>query len=191
MYMGGMGGTGKSQVINTMIDFFSLWKESYRFIVLGPTGSVAAMLNGSTYHSVFRVPRDKKSKSHDDIDGIKNEGVSLAAVNEHLQGFDYVFLDGISMVSCTDLQLIATQAAKARNIHDTSFGSLSFITAGDFAQLPPTTGALYSQSIDLTMSSAHDTRSQNAVLGKVLWLNRPDSQWNASQQDLCSWKPVM
>jgi hypothetical protein len=170
MYMGGMGGTGKSQVINAMIEFFNRREESYRFIVLGPTGSVAALLNGSTYHSVFKVPRDTKSKNQDDIDGIKNESVALAAVNERLQGVDYVFLDEISMVSCTDLQLIATQAAKARNIHDTSFGSLSFITAGDFTQLPPTTGAsLYSQTVDLTMRLATDTRSQNAVLGKVLW----------------------
>jgi hypothetical protein len=170
MYMGGMGGTGKSQVINAMIEFFNCRNESYRFIVLGPTGSVAALLNGSTYHSVFKVPRDTKSKNQDDMDGVKNESVSLAAVNERLQGVDYVFLDEISMVSCTDLQLIATQASKARNIHDTSFGSLSFITAGDFTQLPPTTGAsLYSHTVDITMRLASDVRSQNAVLGKVLW----------------------
>ena len=109
-------------------------------MVLGPTGSTAALLNGSTYHSVFKIPRESKSKNHDDIEGIKNEGTSLAAVNERLQGVDYIFLDEISMVSCNDFQMLATQAAKARNIHDDSFGGLSLVVAGDFAQLPPMTG---------------------------------------------------
>jgi putative heme iron utilization protein len=50
----------------------------------------------------------------------------LAAISEGLQGVDYVSLDEISMVvSCNDLQLLTTQSAKARNIHDDSFGSLS------------------------------------------------------------------
>ncbi|KAJ7114874.1 hypothetical protein C8R44DRAFT_629912, partial [Mycena epipterygia] len=109
MYLGGMGGTGKSQVLKAIITFFTRRKEEHRFIVLGPTGSTAALLNGSTYHSVFKIPRESKSKNHDDLEGIKNEGTSLAAVNERLQGVDYVFLDEISMVSCNDLQSLATQ----------------------------------------------------------------------------------
>ncbi|KAJ7155808.1 hypothetical protein C8R46DRAFT_1295852, partial [Mycena filopes] len=116
MYLGGMGGTGKSQVLKAIIAFFTRRKEDYRYIVLGPTGSTAALLNGSTYHSVFKIPRESKSKNRDDVEGIRNEGTSLASVNERLQGVDYVFLDEISMVSCNDLQLLATQAAKARNI---------------------------------------------------------------------------
>ncbi|KAJ7152409.1 hypothetical protein C8R46DRAFT_913126, partial [Mycena filopes] len=122
MYLGGMGGTGKSQVLHAIIEFFTRRNESYRYMVLGPTGSTAALLNGSTYHSVFKIPRESKSKNHDDVEGIRNEGSSLAAVNERLQGVDYVFLDEISMVSCNDFQLLATQAAKARNIHDDAFG---------------------------------------------------------------------
>jgi hypothetical protein len=138
--------------------------------VLGPTGTVAALLNGSTYHSVFRIPRDTKSKNQDDVDGLHVDASSLAAVNERLQGVDYIFLDEISMVSCNDLQQLATQAAKARNIHDSTFGGLSVITAGDFTQLPPTTGpSLYSNLVDTTMGSATTVQSQNAVLGKILW----------------------
>jgi hypothetical protein len=49
-------------------------------------------------------------------------------------------LDEISMVSCSDCQLLAMQAAEARNVHDKAFGGLSVIVAGDFAQLPPMTG---------------------------------------------------
>ncbi|KAJ7161112.1 hypothetical protein C8R46DRAFT_826398, partial [Mycena filopes] len=116
MYLGGMGGTGKSQVLHAIIEFFTRRNEDYRYMVLGPTGSTGTLLNGSTYHSVFKIPRESKSKNHDDLEGIRNEGSSLAAVNERLQGVDYVFLDEISMVSCNDFQMLATQAAKARNI---------------------------------------------------------------------------
>ncbi|KAJ7102079.1 hypothetical protein C8R44DRAFT_641175, partial [Mycena epipterygia] len=109
MYLGGMGGTGKSQVLKSITAFFVMRKEEYRYMILGPTGSVAALLNGSTYHSVFKIPRESKNKNRDDIDGIRNESAAIAAVNERLQGVDYIFLDEISMVSCNDLQMLATQ----------------------------------------------------------------------------------
>ncbi|KAJ7163699.1 hypothetical protein C8R46DRAFT_901899, partial [Mycena filopes] len=48
MYIGGMGGSGKSQVFKAIIAFFATRKEDYRFMVLGPTGSTAALVNGST-----------------------------------------------------------------------------------------------------------------------------------------------
>ncbi|KAJ7120560.1 hypothetical protein C8R43DRAFT_900591, partial [Mycena crocata] len=74
------------------------------------------------------------------------------------------------MVSCNDFQLIATQAAKARNLHEESFGGLNVVVAGDFAQLPPMTGpSLYSGAVNLSVADAGDIRNQNAVLGKILW----------------------
>jgi hypothetical protein len=172
MYIGGMGGSGKSQVIQALIRLFVERKEEHRFMVLGPTGSTAALLKGSTYHSVFRIPRDsgKKSKNRDDVDGIRNEASEIAAVNERLQGVEYIFLDEISMVSCTDLQGLASQAARARNVHDVEFGGLNVIFAGDFAQLPPTTGvSLYFGKVALRTNASMNQNSQNAVLGRILW----------------------
>ncbi|KAJ7149841.1 hypothetical protein C8R43DRAFT_887668, partial [Mycena crocata] len=109
MYLGGMGGSGKSVVFKAIITFFVARKEEYRFVVLGPTGSTAALLNGSTYHSVFRIPRESKSKNQDDVDGLPNDAASMAMVNERLQGVEYVLLDEVSMVSCNDLQALASQ----------------------------------------------------------------------------------
>jgi len=55
MYLGGMGGTGKSHVIEALVHFFTIRNEEHRFMILAPMGSAAALLNGSTYHSALGI----------------------------------------------------------------------------------------------------------------------------------------
>jgi hypothetical protein len=55
MYLAGMGGTGKTQVLKVLTHFFAQRKEAHRFIVVAPTGTAAALLGGSTYHSMFGI----------------------------------------------------------------------------------------------------------------------------------------
>ena len=43
MYLGGMGGTGKSQVLKALMEFFKERNESYRIMILASTGSAAAL----------------------------------------------------------------------------------------------------------------------------------------------------
>jgi hypothetical protein len=43
-----MAGTGKSQVIQTLIVFFARQNESHPLIVMAPTGTAAALVGGST-----------------------------------------------------------------------------------------------------------------------------------------------
>jgi len=50
MHLGGMAGTGKSQVIKALISFFERRNQPYLFLILAPTGSAAALVDGSTYH---------------------------------------------------------------------------------------------------------------------------------------------
>ncbi|KIK53458.1 hypothetical protein GYMLUDRAFT_114128, partial [Collybiopsis luxurians FD-317 M1] len=50
MYRGGMGGTGKSQVISTLLHFFSANNCCFVIVVTAPTRNAAALLNGSMYH---------------------------------------------------------------------------------------------------------------------------------------------
>ena len=80
MYIGGMAGTGKSQVLNILKTFFKEINKSYEFIVVAPTGSAAALLGGSTYHSLFGIS-DYNEK------GLTN----LAQVRSRLIGVDYIF----------------------------------------------------------------------------------------------------
>ncbi|KAF5331190.1 hypothetical protein D9611_013146 [Ephemerocybe angulata] len=55
MHLGGMGGTGKSTVIRALCQFFNDRDEQYRFVLLGPTGTSAALIGGSTYHTFLGV----------------------------------------------------------------------------------------------------------------------------------------
>ena len=144
MYLGGMGGTGKTQVIKALISMFDQRQESHRFIVLAPTGTAAALLNGSTYHSVLGV----RSSYEKNDESLRNENSVIKEVQERLDGVDYIFIDEISMIACHELYSISSQLSKVTNEHNKPFGGKNLILAGDFAQLPPTTGSpLYSSTV--------------------------------------------
>ena len=100
MYMGGMGGTGKSQVIKALMHFFKLRNESHRIVVLGPTGTSAALLNGSTYHSFLGISMKGEYQ--------RNENVTVTQIQARLDGVDYIFLDEISMVACHEFYKISS-----------------------------------------------------------------------------------
>ena len=95
MYIGGMGGTGKSRVLYAVAKFFEYRNESYRFMIVAPTGTAAALLSGSTYHSALGI---------NDLSNESQAAKSLAQVRTRLQGVDYIFMDEVSMLSCHDLQ---------------------------------------------------------------------------------------
>ena len=42
MYLGGMGGTGKSRVIEALSNFFAARNEAHCFVIVAPTGTAAA-----------------------------------------------------------------------------------------------------------------------------------------------------
>ncbi|KAH7905862.1 hypothetical protein BJ138DRAFT_1017128, partial [Hygrophoropsis aurantiaca] len=48
MHLGGMAGTGKSQVIKALTYFFAARNEAHRMISLAPTGTAAALIGGYT-----------------------------------------------------------------------------------------------------------------------------------------------
>ena len=162
MYLGGMGGTGKSQVLKALVEFFKERNESHRIMILAPTGSAAALLNGSTYHSVLGIGSEGNQT--------RNEQTSQRNVCERLDGVDYIFLDEISMVACHELYQISASLAKARNMTEVPFGGLNMIFAGDFAQLKPVFGSpLYSQTVGTNIDAAMSVRSQQSAIGKALW----------------------
>lgn len=125
MHLGGMDGTGKSEVLKAIAIFVERRHKSHRFVVVAPTGSAVSLLNGATYHSTFGI----NDFSDDDCSNpIRND----AATKARLLGADYVFIDETSMLSCRDLYLISESAGRALGKTSEPFGGLSLIFTGDF-----------------------------------------------------------
>jgi hypothetical protein len=163
MYVGGMGGTGKSQVIKALVNFYKSRNESHRFVVLAPTGTAAALLLGSTYHSFLGVSIDGQT-------AFRNETTNNAQVKTRLDGVEYIFLDEVSMVACNDNYKISSQLAKALNEFDMPYGGVNMIFSGDFAQMPPVFGSpLYSGTVGTQLMSRMTVQGQEAAIGKALW----------------------
>lgn len=159
MYMGGMGGTGKSRVLKALISYFDFRQESHRLVVVAPTGTAASLLSGSTYHYMFGI-NDQTNVSK----------IQLAQVKSRLVGVDYVFFDEVSMLSCRDMYRIAARLAQISGDISMPFGGMNMLFAGDFAQLPPVIGgehaSLYSRTVGASTSSLSD---QEAAIGKSVW----------------------
>ena len=161
MYIGGMGGTGKSQILKAVSSFFQSRNEAYRFTIVAPTGTAAALLSGSTYHSVLGI---------NDMSSDAQSTKTPAQVQSRLLGVDYIFLDEVSMLSCHDIYRISSQLCKVMNEPTVPFGGLNMLFAGDFAQLPPPVGgenvSLYNRTVGQNGTSK---KAQESAMGRALW----------------------
>lgn len=164
MYIGGMGGTGKTQVIKALLEWFECRGEGYRMTVLAPTGAAASIVNGSTYHSYLGVRTgDRRTRGDRSI-------AALEEARSKMKGVDYIFLDEISMVSCQDLYLIDCQLKEITLLDDLPFGGMNMVVAGDFAQLPPAKGqTLYSGQVAKEQHSRQCQADQENTLGLLVW----------------------
>jgi ATP-dependent DNA helicase PIF1 len=94
MYLGGMGGTGKTRVIKALLQWFEERGESHRMVVLAPTGAAASIIRGSTYHSFLSVRTGEPRQS------FQSASKALEDARLRMVGVEYIFIDEISMVSC-------------------------------------------------------------------------------------------
>lgn len=94
MYIGGMGGTGKSQVLKALTEFFKQMGESSHLVRVAPTGTAASIIRGSTYHFMFGI---------NEFTGGEIGKKALGEVKSRLADVEYVFIDEVSMLSCLDL----------------------------------------------------------------------------------------
>ena len=158
MYIGGMGGTGKSQVLKSLIKFFKLRGKSHRLVVVVLTGNAASLLGSSTYHYMFGIN-----------DQTKLTKTTLPGIKDRLFGVDYIFFDEVSMLSCRDLFCISHRLSEITGLSE-PFGGFNIIFAGDFAQLPPPMGhenaSLYSRTISINSATL---ANQEAALGLAYW----------------------
>jgi hypothetical protein len=162
MYLGGPGGTGKSQVIRALTKFFKERDQGRRFRLASYTGVAARNIQGMTLHSALslnqRCGQRSKGKTHRD----------LVAMWE---GVDYLFIDEVSMIGCNFLLQISEALIEAKGI-TSPFGGINIIFSGDFAQLPPVGQTrLFSHLDTKHMAKAATKKGQNTIFGRLLWLS--------------------
>lgn len=161
MYLGGIGGTGKSTVIKSVITFLEARNESHRYAVLAPTGSAACLVDGSTYHSALGLNPTEKDYNPKTLDEVRGKFAHV----------DLIFLDEVSMLSCEDMYCITRQFMQAFEVVIESFGGKHVVLSGDFGQLPPAgwgSTSLYSSSVSLhTLILTNDGYVK--ALGKSVW----------------------
>lgn len=164
MHLSGMGGTGKSTVVKALTDFFTRQKEPYRFVLLGPTGTSAALIGGATYHSFLGINSNSSSTEASTLSKIED-------VRERLTGVGYILIDEHSMLNCRTLCTISARCCEALGVFEQPFGGLNVILCGDFAQLPPVKGyPLYSRSVSLRQSACQTVGEQENTIGKMIWM---------------------
>jgi hypothetical protein len=165
MYLGGIGGTGKSQLLKAVSRMFNARNESHRFLIVGPTGTSASLLGGHTFHRALGI----YSRTEKGADYSRNESAVINEVRSRLQGLEYVFIDEVSMISCRDLFAISKRLSQVFNI-DSLFGNRNIIAAGDFAQLPPVgEQPFFSSKVRNRQDPSMKPRDQEATLGKIFW----------------------
>ncbi|KAF9005688.1 hypothetical protein BDQ17DRAFT_1240074, partial [Cyathus striatus] len=98
MYLGGQGGTGKSQVINCLRHYFTSLNQVRRFRLTSFTGVAAQNILGMTLHAALSLNQSNKN------------GFSTKAQRDLVamwEGVDYLFIDEVSMVGCSLLVQIS------------------------------------------------------------------------------------
>ena len=99
------GGTGKTQVLKALSEFFRVIHKSKSFVVVAPTGTAAALLGGSTYHYLFGFRPDDKIPPQ-----------QLLQLRARFEDVRYIFLDEVSMLSCHDMYRISVRLSKILNV---------------------------------------------------------------------------
>jgi hypothetical protein len=158
MFLGGPGGTGKSQVINGLRTFFEMNNQDRRFRLASFTGVAAHNIKGMTLHAALGLNQQCK-------------GASTRVTQELIamwRGVDYLFIDEVSMIGCHLLLKVHKALCVAKECSK-PFGGINIIFAGDFAQLPPVGDTRLNSRINTRRASTN--RGQDEILGKLLWLS--------------------
>lgn len=140
LYLGGVGGVGKTHLIKAFMFGLSIMRRHDDVLLTASTGAAAANVNGATYHSAL---------------GFGNNGNQPVrqATKSRLSHKKIFILDEISMVSLENFVQINDRCDAIWDLNrasDTVFGGIPVVIfLGDFNQFRPVRGhAIWSQTIN-------------------------------------------
>ena len=122
IYLTGAAGTGKTTLIQNVVDKCSLKK-----IIVAPTGVAALNIGGSTINSAFRIGFDTFPVIQESND---------PRFKKLLKKLDLLIIDEVSMVRAPMLDAISETLKLYRDSQE-PFGGIHVLACGDLFQLPP------------------------------------------------------
>lgn len=173
IFLTGVGGTGKSYVINQIKDDST--------IICAPTGIAALNVGGITCHKAFGLPTEVATKHHRSIHGNKNE-----QFRELFSGniVKRIVIDEISMLRLDYFELIDHKLRAVRN-NDLPFGGIQMVVVGDFFQLEPIVSVKHKKFYYMLYPSAFCFNSSSWSF-KTIELDKVYRQEDANQVAMLS-----
>jgi hypothetical protein len=155
IFVSGPGGTGKSFLINTIVQYVKFWAKARNAdlhhvsknlgcIKLAPTGVAAYNIRGSTIHNALAIPVAKTGIS--DFCPLREDRLTL--LREMWQNVVLMIVDEVSMVGLPLMEqmnkrlnqiMLENKAAELIESIPSPllFGNIGVLFVGDFFQLPP------------------------------------------------------
>ena len=154
-YVGGPGGTGKSQVIKSIVELHKRLKMKNSLKLCANTGTAAKHIGGSTTTTLFGFGSQKNT----------------AKLQNIFEKVSTIILDEVSMVGCRQLVKIANSLTRAKCADpNLPFGGVDIIFFGDFIQFSPVKDSpLYCGWNPKRNSRTPNQSSINKDLGMLLW----------------------
>lgn len=153
-YIGGQGGTGKSQVIKAIVEFHEKMKVKHTLKLCANTGTAAKQIGGSTTTTLFGFSSKKAGNLQRKFEKVK-----------------MIIVDEVSMIGCTQIVNISKALSKGKCCDPSiPFGGVDMIFFGDFVQFPPVKDSvLYSGWSKRKANSISNKGRINKELGIHIW----------------------
>ena len=140
IFLTGPGGTGKSYLINRLMEHYQtprFGEQSRVVAVTALTGCAALLLHSSakTLHSWAGIGLGKEP-----VDTLVKTIKTFRNAVKRWKTTDILIIDEISMMTAELFEKLEEIARKVRKV-DTPFGGLQLVLVGDFFQLPPVTSS--------------------------------------------------
>lgn len=115
MYLGGAGGTGKSRVVQALVDFARRWHSSASVVITASTGIAAVLVGGCTVHCALGVQlsMNPPKPSRSQCEAWSEVGV--------------LFIDEFSMIKQHFFDMLDTRLKKLKDRPDLPFGGVHLI----------------------------------------------------------------
>ena len=156
-YVGGPGGTGKSQVIKAIVHFHEQIKMKHTLKLCANTGTASKHIGGSTTSTLFGFGGKKKD---------------IPKLQRNFEKVETIIVDEVSMIGCRQLAKIAKALSYAKCSNSSlPFGGVDIIFFGDFIQFRPVkdTPLYYAWMTQENVRGKKDQSEINKQLGMHLW----------------------